>query len=1772
MAVQTTDFGRVADDLRRAAGSFALLTSNASAFGAALNSFREFERQLVLTNAIALGTVETYAKMERAARGFALATTTSATEAASALQNLAQAGFTAQESISAMTGVLLLASATMSDVNVAADLISSNIRAFGLQASDTARVANLFTAAMNRGLATIDKLTYAMRQVAPVANVANLSIEETTSWLNVLFNVGLRGEQAGTALRNVIVRLVRPTGEAAQTLRKFGIATTDATGNMRELETILKELDAANLGEAQLAKIFENEALAGAITMMKATRTEVGKTTNAYRQMLQQISGTQAALQLALANMDSFDGSMKLLRNSINDAAITLGEEFAPYIRELAKFIRDLLTEFRNLDPETRKFYVQMAAVGVALMGALASLNAFILLFGGAASAISRAAIGLSGILLGRLVFALDAVGIAFTAIVSGQLTVAGAITALSGVFAGFARTLIGPFVMAAEAATAALVALGLTPIGAAIAVTVAVVGAAGLAMRAFADDTDAATEAQRRLRVEAEKAQAKKSFDKAASNVGIGEFTILDAQRQLQMNTQLVSSDLVNSLGENDYKTAINAAEVGQTNLRTLRESLIKQRDALAAVFDQADGINAAVEAERARAEKYDRSFIGGFSNFFTSTTALEDVNRALDEDYAGVIEQSRLFKLKKEKLEELIAETQLQQDIGVQAEKERIKGFVEAIATGGQQLDPLYADLNKSVSDFLRAADEGTIKAIVDGLSEGEKNFTQESFLEAVLKAQGVDPQFIKVILDRRAKERIRKVVYDLQSIAAAQQADLDKLKIESLKFTSKNGTDLAEAIRAGGEAAYMATAAEMKKILGDFAKDNGEALSNTIIQSQDGVQEAIDAAVKQGGYSDPDKLGIEKIIGGQWLIDAIEKRITADTSKEEAQRIIEEEAKKYGILLENMLNLIGETMKQTVTEDQLNAIRTIAGNQVQLISAAALNGVSDATKAAEDARERFDREKKAAAAEAERAKKAARDAIKEARKIEDAFREISRTRRDLQDTVTTNTRGVDVADRIKSSYFSDVLKITRDYEDQIRDLKRQIEDIEVNFTGSPQELARLKQQYGELITEMKAAQAAEIASAGEFTAQMERRSKALETFMRDLKDIGMASKDTFTQVGAGIATAFAEYNKDLVTIIDITKDATSSMLDTITSGIGDFIFDNTNAWENFKKSMLNISRQIFEGFTKAFLQQSISSITGGEGSIFGNALQPSGFGNTGTPGVGTGGILGKLFPGLAGAFGKQTAGTQADPMQQALTAAATQTNQVYTQHLTQLRSILSNFATGLQGALSSVTGGAGTGIGTALTGATDALTGGAATAVTKSVATITGATTDLAQGIYETAKSIGANPIDLAKAISFETGGTFDPLIKGPTTKWGQHRGLIQWGEDQARQYGVDFSSAQAAMSSQLGADGAIARYFKDRGFMPGMSGLDLYSTINAGSPGRYNASDTAAGGTWGTVADKWNSQMEGHLANAEQLFSNFNGDLAQTVGDTQGLVDTLSQNIDPAAATNLIGQTPGILPPGQYGASGNQAVAGTGGNPLTSILGIGGGQAGANDPTGVMSSAQQLNTVMTQFVTQITTTLNQFGTQFTAALNNALAQMGGGSVSFGGIGGGAGGGIGGLFSSIGSLFGFSKGGYTGNGGKYEPAGVVHRGEYVTNSDATKAFYPLLDAINSGDINPRYADTMLAAMGLRNKGVKTKQSDSYATGGLVGGIAGMAGLSNAMLGSNVRNTTNPVPQVSNPITLQASYVVNMNGGNGDNFARSANQHAKKLMAAIEKAKRNT
>ncbi|MCJ2134456.1 hypothetical protein MKK69_10395 [Methylobacterium sp. J-026] len=134
-----------------------------------------------------------------------------------------------------------------------------------------------------------------------------------------------------------------------------------------------------------------------------------------------------------------------------------------------------------------------------------------------------------------------------------------------------------------------------------------------------------------------------------------------------------------------------------------------------------------------------------------------------------------------------------------------------------------------------------------------------------------------------------------------------------------------------------------------------------------------------------------------------------------------------------------------------------------------------------------------------------------------------------------------------------------------------------------------------------------------------------------------------------------------------------------------------------------------------------------------------------------------------------------------------------------------------------------------------------------------------------LIASARRIGADPLDLATVMSYETGGTMSPSQYGGAG--GRHVGLIQFGPTEQQAYGA---SAGQSFQDQLPT---VERYLTDRGFQPGMRRLDLYSTINAGHPGLYGASDAGNGGAPGNVADKVASMAPHEAKAAAFLGGNF-----------------------------------------------------------------------------------------------------------------------------------------------------------------------------------------------------------------------------------------------------------------------------------------------------------
>src|SRR5699024_2657779 len=160
-----------------------------------------FDTQMSRVKAISGATGDAFKQMREQAIELGAKTAFSATESAAGMENLASAGFNAQEIMAAMPGLLDLAAVSGGDVALASENAATALRGFNMDASQAGHVANVFARAAADTNAEVADMGEAMKYVAPVANSMGLSIEEVAASIGIMSDAGVKGSQAGTSLR-----------------------------------------------------------------------------------------------------------------------------------------------------------------------------------------------------------------------------------------------------------------------------------------------------------------------------------------------------------------------------------------------------------------------------------------------------------------------------------------------------------------------------------------------------------------------------------------------------------------------------------------------------------------------------------------------------------------------------------------------------------------------------------------------------------------------------------------------------------------------------------------------------------------------------------------------------------------------------------------------------------------------------------------------------------------------------------------------------------------------------------------------------------------------------------------------------------------------------------------------------------------------------------------------------------------------------------------------------------------------------------------------------------------------------------------------------------------------------------------------------------------------------------------------------------------------------------------------------------------------------------
>jgi len=208
----------------------------------AIKSAADFEQSMNVMQQVSGATAADMQALQEQALQLGAQTSFSAGEAAEAMLELAKAGLSASEVSAAIGGTLDLAAAGGLGLAQAAEITANAVNAFGLEASQASSVANMLAAAANASSVEVTDLAQGMQMASAVFSSSGQSLATLNTALAILGNNGLKGSDAGTSLKTMLMRLTAPTDDAAKKLRELGVSVYDAAGNMRALPDIMSDL------------------------------------------------------------------------------------------------------------------------------------------------------------------------------------------------------------------------------------------------------------------------------------------------------------------------------------------------------------------------------------------------------------------------------------------------------------------------------------------------------------------------------------------------------------------------------------------------------------------------------------------------------------------------------------------------------------------------------------------------------------------------------------------------------------------------------------------------------------------------------------------------------------------------------------------------------------------------------------------------------------------------------------------------------------------------------------------------------------------------------------------------------------------------------------------------------------------------------------------------------------------------------------------------------------------------------------------------------------------------------------------------------------------------------------------------------------------------------------------------------------------------------------------------------------------------------------------
>ena len=358
----------VGDNISNVGTKLLPVTAGVTALGtAAVKTAADFDSAMSKVAAVSGATGEDFDKLKAKAREMGSKTKFSASEAAEAMNYMAMAGWKTEDMLSGIEGVMNLAAASGEDLATTSDIVTDALTAFGLSAQDSGHFADILAAASSNANTNVSMMGETFKYCAPIAGALGFSAEDTAEAIGLMANAGIKGSQAGTALRTIMNNLSGDVKICGSSIGEVTVATTNADGSMRDLSDILADCRTAfsGLSESEKAAAAESlvgkNAMSGFLALMNAGEGDINKLSSA----IENCDGCAAGMAETMNN--NLEGQLTILKSQLQELAISFGEMLMPAIRTIVGWIQKLVDWLNSMDEGTRKVIITVALVAAAL-------------------------------------------------------------------------------------------------------------------------------------------------------------------------------------------------------------------------------------------------------------------------------------------------------------------------------------------------------------------------------------------------------------------------------------------------------------------------------------------------------------------------------------------------------------------------------------------------------------------------------------------------------------------------------------------------------------------------------------------------------------------------------------------------------------------------------------------------------------------------------------------------------------------------------------------------------------------------------------------------------------------------------------------------------------------------------------------------------------------------------------------------------------------------------------------------------------------------------------------------------------------------------------------------------------------------------------------------------------------------------------------------------------------------------------------------------------